>query len=322
MTPFGRFAREALDDADGDGALWSAWPSGVLLNWAPLTVSLRSVCATLTEPMRTGTVESCCAWSVADDRRLRARHDGHRVQVPDLAVVVDELVLPRRRVVDVDPEVGRRRRLLVEVVHRAVGPRGEDAAVGQHARLAVAADGRRVASSRDVRGEHREVHVLLVEARVADVPPFVYVRGSMHTGSAWLRESIWMSAPAWIVRSRSVPMPIMTFGEISWTLKSESQGLPPWSFCAPSIPGDADLLRPVRVGGEELHVVGRAEVLPARVRDAPVVAEERRTVCERFCGKRRRSASPPSTEIVASCTPRASARTRRRASPSPCTSRS
>ena len=41
-----------------------AWAIGVLLNCAPETTSFRSVSPTLTEPMRTGMVESAVRWLV------------------------------------------------------------------------------------------------------------------------------------------------------------------------------------------------------------------------------------------------------------------
>ena len=95
--------------------------------------------------------------------------DGERVELPGAALVVDELVLVRLGVVDVDAEVGRREREVVLVVHRAVGPRRENAPVREHGGLAVPADRQR--RGRRARGYvGRQVHVrrvLLVDARVA-----------------------------------------------------------------------------------------------------------------------------------------------------------
>ena len=58
----------------------------------------------------------------------------------------------------------------------------------------------------------------------------------MHAESAVLRASILMRAPEWMVRSRAVMMPIIWFGEVSFTEKSASPGLSwPWSFaCWPA----------------------------------------------------------------------------------------
>src|SRR5262249_30514431 len=147
-------------------------------------------------------------------RLVRRRHR-LRVELPGGLVVVDEQVLPRLRVVDVDAEVRRRLRELVRVVDVLVRPRHQQAPVRQHRRRA--------------RGTG-DASLPVGTEGVIDV--------NVARSSSWLlfpdmaRASTLISAPACRVRSRSVPTAMKTFGSsVSVTWTSELAGFVP---CCPA----------------------------------------------------------------------------------------
>ena len=159
--------------------------------------------------------------------------------------------------------------------------------------LAVATDGRGVAAGRDVRGEHRGRSRAPRRGRRGRVCVRAFGVDADRVGVVArvdLDERAGVDRPLAVV-----PMPIMTFG-VHLADAEERVGR------LAVLPGDGDHLRPVRVRGEELHVVRAAEVLPARVAELAVVAREEarrsaRGSAGRGDGRRRRR----STVIVASC---------------------
>ncbi len=204
-----------------------------------------------------GFVESCTYLLFADDRRLGAGDDGDGVQVPRGAVVVDELVLARGGVVEVDAEVRRRQRLLVEVVDRTVGPRREDPAVRQDARLAVAADRRRVAARRNVRRQHVVADVLLVQAlvarrRAARVVGRLDAHRVVVVARVDLDERARVDRP---VARRDDADHDVRGGLLDREERVAGLVLPQ---AVHVLAGDRDLLRPVRVDAADLHVVRRS----------------------------------------------------------------
>ncbi len=261
-----RFARESLDDANGDRPLLEGLAERRLveLGAADHLVEARLGHVHRSDSNRERRVLN--GLRVADEVRRRAGDDRQRVEVPGAAIVVDELILAALRVVDVDAEVRRGERLLVHVVHGPVGPGDEDPPVGQEARLAVTADRRGCAAARHVRRENLVGRVLFVEAGVL-ARRRRGVRASVDARRVGVVTRVDLHEGAGVDRSVSGGADAdHHVGRDLLDREERVDGLV-------VLTRHGHLLRAIGVHDPELHVVDGSEMLPLREADAAVITK-------------------------------------------------